>query len=129
MHTLQLSLNTRILVVDDNEAFRLMLCKSLRRFGYSVAEAKNGVEANDVFASAKCDLILTDLMMPRKDGFQTIRDFRKQHPGVKIIAMSGGSQIGTKPFLEMAELLGASIVLEKPFSTQDLLAAIRRVET
>jgi CheY-like chemotaxis protein len=71
-------------------------------------------------------VVLTDLLMPKCDGFETIRDFRKQFPQVKIIAMSGGGQMEPVLYLEMAEQIGASFTLMKPFSIEELAAALNK---
>src|SRR5258706_8215990 len=94
--------------------------------GHNVVQARNGAEAIASFQKTKVDLVITDLLMPEKDGFETIRRFRKLSPGLKIIAMSGGGQIGPALYLDLAEQLGAGSVLVKPFSTDDLTAAVTK---
>lgn len=113
-----------ILVVEDEEAFRLMLTEMLKREGHSVMTAANGREA---IALAQCnafDLVITDLIMPEKEGIETILDLRKIAPGVRIIAMSGGGRGSARDYLHAAAQLGASQTLSKPFSRSQLLDAI-----
>jgi CheY-like chemotaxis protein len=116
-----------ILLVDDDEQFRTMLSVVLRRAGYEVRVAIDGIEACNFYRSHPTDLIITDLIMPEKEGLEMIRELRKDYPQAKIIAMSGGGRTGTMNCLEVARAFGAQQVLEKPFPHQEILEAIRRV--
>jgi CheY-like chemotaxis protein len=113
-----------ILLVDDDEQFRTMLCEVLRRAGYEVQAACDGVEAGKLYRSQPTDLIITDLIMPEKEGLEMIREFRRDYPQAKIIAMSGGGRKGTINCLDVARMFGAQQVLEKPFSHQEILQAV-----
>jgi len=115
---------TRILLVDDDESFRPMLHATLERCGYEVVTAMNGKEALARYGQQEVDLVITDLIMPDKEGLETIVELRRQAPGVKIIAMSGGGRNNPRAYLHMAKQFGAVGVLPKPFSTQELLDAI-----
>lgn len=116
-----------ILLVDDDEQFRTMLSVVLRRAGYEVRVAIDGIEASNFYRSHPTDLIITDLIMPEKEGLEMIRELRKDYPQAKIIAMSGGGRTGTMNCLEVARAFGAQQVLEKPFPHQEILEAIRGV--
>jgi CheY-like chemotaxis protein len=116
-----------ILLVDDDEQLRTMLSVVLRRAGYEVRVAIDGIEASNFYRSHPTDLIITDLIMPEKEGLEMIRELRKDYPQAKIIAMSGGGRTGTMNCLEVARAFGAQQVLEKPFPHQEILEAIRRV--
>ena len=118
---------TSILLVDDDEQLRTMLSVVLRRAGYEVQVAIDGIEASNFYRSHPTDLIITDLMMPGKEGLEIIMELRKDYPGARIIAMSGGGRIGTMNYLKVARALGAQEVLEKPFLHHEILEAIRRV--
>src|SRR3989442_7221667 len=111
----------RILVVDDDEPFRKMLHKSLERAGYEVRDAPNGKVALELDREDPSDLIITDPIMPEKEGIETIVEFRRIHPDVKIIAISGGARMNSKVNLAMAQRLGANHILAKPFSQQEIL--------
>jgi len=115
----------RILVIDDDEQLRRMLCMALRRAGYVVVEAGDGNEGLERFREAPTDLIITDLLMPEKEGLETIMDIRREFPDAKIIAMSGGGRAGNLNFLRVAERLGAQRTMAKPFNLQALLAAVQ----
>jgi CheY-like chemotaxis protein len=117
----------RILLVDDDESFRPMLHETLERFGYEVVVAVNGNEALDRYRERPADLVLTDVIMPEKEGLETIREIRREWPDAKIIAMSGGGRTTPENYLKMAQNMGAAKVLTKPFSNRDLLDAIEGV--
>jgi CheY-like chemotaxis protein len=114
-----------ILLVDDDEQFRKMLSEVLRRAGYDVQEACNGNEATRMYRSHRTDLVITDLIMPDKEGLETIREIRQDNPGVRIIAMSGGDRNGNIDYLKVAKTFGAQQVLDKPFTHREILGAVR----
>jgi DNA-binding response OmpR family regulator len=117
----------RILIVDDDDSVRVVLRQALVRAGYEVIEAADGNEAVRLFKEAPAKLVITDILMPDKDGIETIQEFRRTNPGVKIIAISGGGRIDPKMCLLMAKMVGANRVLPKPFQAQTLLAAVREL--
>jgi PAS domain S-box-containing protein len=118
----------RILLIDDDESFRTMLRLTLAHFGYTVIEARDGKEGLALFKGANVDLVITDIVMPEKEGFEVLRELRtKQVPPVKIIAISGGGRTSAVDNLHMARLLGAAKVLAKPFSNEVLIAAINEL--
>jgi DNA-binding response OmpR family regulator len=114
----------RILVIEDDEGLRSMLRMSLEKMGYAVTEARDGKEAITVFKNDPVDLVLTDLMMPEKEGLETIRELRRGNPELKIIAMSGGGRTDARDNLKMAKLFGATTAFSKPFSFADLCKAV-----
>lgn len=115
---------THILLVDDDESFRPMIAEALGRFGFEVVTAVNGREALKRFGERRPDLVITDLIMPEKEGLETIREMRLLAPEVPIIAMSGGGRTNPRDYLHIASQMGASRILPKPFSFQDLRDAI-----
>lgn len=116
-----------ILLVDDDQQFRSMLSKVLTRAGYDVQEACNGNEATELYRNHQADLVITDLIMPDKEGLETIRELRHSNPDVRIIAMSGGGRNGFVNYLKVARAFGARLILDKPFSHQEILDAVRDV--
>jgi PAS domain S-box-containing protein len=119
---------TRILLIDDDDSFRTMLRLTLIHFGYTVIEARNGKEGLALFKEANADLVITDIVMPEKEGLEVVMELRtKQVPPVKIIAISGGGRGTTAENLHMAALLGAAKVLAKPFPNEALIAAINEL--
>ena len=114
----------RILVVDDDEEFRTLLLQMLLEAGHTAVAAVNGFEALKLFRAEPADLVLTDIMMPY-GGLATIRILHEEFPKAGIIAITGGG-----PFrLDYARSLGAHRTLTKPFSAEQLTAAIAEVLT
>ncbi len=119
-------MKARILLIDDDVAVRTMLRQTLVHFGHVVIEARNGKEGLEIFETANVDLLITDIVMPEKEGFEVLMELRKRNPPVKIIAISGGGR-HTFGYLQTAKLLGASKVLAKPFSNEALIAAVEEL--
>lgn len=104
-----------------------MLRLTLERIGHHITEASDGELALQINLGEAHDAILVDLIMPNKEGIETIVGLRKDRPGVKIIAMSGGGRLSAKDILAMAKAMGAHAVLAKPFSNEQLTAALEVV--
>ena len=117
----------RILLIDDDDSFRSMLSKTLAHFGHTVIEARNGKEGLELFSHADADLIITDLIMPEKEGLELLMELREMRTAVKIIAMSGGGRNSAADYLPIAKLMGAAKVLSKPFSNEVLVATINEL--
>jgi CheY-like chemotaxis protein len=115
----------RILLIDDDDAFRTMLRLTLTHFGHTVIEARNGVEGLKVYPSINADLVITDIVMPEKEGLEVLMELKRKTPPVKVIAISGGGRNSAANYLSSATLLGAARVLQKPFSNDELVTAIR----
>ena len=116
-----------VLVIDDNDAFRHTICLWLKRNGYDVFEAANGKEGVQQLESRLPDVLLTDILMPEQDGLETIQKVRKQHPALRIIAMSGGMLDGRVDFLPIAQKFGANHVMHKPFSGSELILVLEKL--
>jgi DNA-binding response OmpR family regulator len=116
-----------LLLVDDDADFLKLQGELLRLAGYSVVTASNGKEAIRMAKDHAFDLVITDLVMPEKEGIETIMELRRKFPALKIIAMSGGGQGGAEDYLLMARHLGASQTLAKPFTGQELREAVSTV--
>jgi YesN/AraC family two-component response regulator len=97
----------------------------LERDGYEVVEAPDGIEGIRVYRQNPADLIITDLIMPNKDGIGMIIDLKKEFPGVKIIAMSGGGLNKPEGYLKGAQKLGAACTLTKPIDREEMLRAVK----
>ena len=126
-HKKQTSEQQSILVIDDDETIRELLRAILEREGYRVLEAPDGGEGLKQFTETPTDLVITDLIMPGKEGIETIRELRQKFPGVKIIAVSGGGRIGPSSYLKMAKGVGALRTLSKPFDKTVLLEVVKEV--
>lgn len=119
-----------ILIIDDDDLFRMMLKDLLETEGYQISEANNGESGLSQFHKSRPDLVITDIIMPDKEGFQTIRELQKASPTIKIIAISGGARRANSPnYLSLAEDFGADRTFPKPFDRHKLLQAIRELIT
>ena len=114
-----------LVVVEDDPRVRDVLHQALAMAGYDVVATADGEEALAAYAAAPTDLIITDLLMPRKDGVETIRGLRRHHPAAKVIAVTGAR--GRFNRLTAARHVGAHRTLVKPFGMSDLLTAVREV--
>ncbi len=117
----------RILVVDDEPEVLLLLTDILESVGHEVIRATNGEEGLREFHKGNVDLIVTDIIMPDKEGLESIMDYKQLNPEVKIIAISGGARIGPHTYLKMAEKFGAKRVFSKPFRNKELLDAVEEL--
>jgi len=114
----------KILVFDDEPSILLMIKKMLEKAGHEVDIALNGKDGMELFEKNKPDLVITDIIMPIKEGLETILELRKKHPGLKIIAISGGGRIGPDGYLPGAKLLGADMVFQKPLVQKEFMEAV-----
>ena len=99
----------------------------LEAAGHTVSSAEDGISAPKVLAAKPVDVVITDLLMPERDGLEFITEIRKKYPAIKIIAMSGGGHIARDSYLRIAKNFGAHFILEKPFSQAGVLGAIESV--
>ncbi|MCX8043425.1 MAG: response regulator [Desulfobacterota bacterium] len=114
----------RILVIEDDELVMSMLCKVLETEGYTVVRAENGAIGIKKFQEGGIDLVITDLIMPEKEGIETIRELKALDPQVNIIAISGGGILAPEQYLAIAKRLGVQRTFAKPFSRDEILAAV-----
>jgi CheY-like chemotaxis protein len=117
----------RILLIDDDEPFRNVLKVSLEQMGHDISEARDGREGVSLYTDGAFDVVITDLIMPDKEGIETIMDLRKLNPAVKIIAMSGGGRVTSVDYLQIARQVGAKRILAKPFLYEDIKGAIEQL--
>lgn len=118
----------RILVVDDEPALREMVRQMLQRDGHQVDTAGNGVEALQRLNETRYDLMVLDMLMPGKDGIETTLETKKNFPGMKILAVSGGRRAISAQFnLQSASLLGADATLPKPFDWAALRTTVNKL--
>lgn len=118
----------KILVIDDDEVVRLTITRALKGRGWSeIAEAGDGQEGVLLFSRIEPDLVITDILMPVKEGLETILEIKAFDPRAKIIAMCGGGSRHDLKFLNMAQQIGADRCLVKPIRPDDLFKAVSRV--
>lgn len=118
-----------ILIIEDDQRLRLALKENLTYRGYEVTDASNGLEGINSFISNRPDLIVMDIIMPEKEGIETIRELKRDYPSVKIIAISGGGTLGPEHYLKVAIAMGADRALKKPFRTDILVGSIEELLT
>jgi DNA-binding response OmpR family regulator len=116
----------RILIIEDNGPIRRLIKTYLRQEGYEVLEAEDGQQGLEIFEAQPIDLVILDMVMPRKDGMETLMDLRVKFPALGILAMSGGDGNGPEPYLAIAARYSANAVLPKPFGKHGLMRAIRK---
>lgn len=115
----------KILFVDDEKPFRDASKKLLEGNGYFVETAMDGLEAESLLDKAEFDFIITDIVMPRKEGIEFIQDVKKKKIKSKIIAISGGGRATADEYLTMAKAFQADAVISKPYAFADLLSTLQ----
>ena len=116
----------RILLVDDETDLRTMLGLMLADEGYEISHAANGKDAIKLHRENPFDLIVTELILNEKNGFETLAELRRQPGPTRFIATAKSSWLPPKHFLQMARQLGAHFALSKPFQHEEMLNAIRQ---
>ena len=119
----------RILLIEDDEMVRFALRLALEEEGHNVVEASDGKKGVSEFKSMTAgsmptDVVITDILMPEKHGYETIAEIQGITPDAKIIAISGGGGVDPKAFLNISKTLGIEQILAKPFSVKDLFDAV-----
>jgi DNA-binding NtrC family response regulator len=117
----------RILVIDDEPTALDLLRRILEMDGYEVLSAVNGQEGVELFRQHPCDLVITDMVMPVKDGLQTILDLRSYVPDLPVIAISGGGTISKERYLTVAGYLDRVITIAKPFAAEEITEAVEKL--
>ncbi len=117
----------QILIIDDESQIRLMLRHVFEREGFKVMDASDGEEGIKLYHKNPADLVITDLIMPGKEGIETIREFRKDFPDVEIIAISGCGSASSDVYLKIAKFMGAAYTFEKPFDCNELINTVKEL--
>ena len=115
----------RILIIDDDAQVLAMLKQTLEREGYEVVDAPDGKVGIKLYQEDPADLIITDIIMPEKEGIEMIMELKRDFPDVKIIAISGGGRIDPGEYLHMSEKFGVKRTFAKPVERKELLAAVQ----
>ena len=118
----------KVLVIDDDDRIRRMVARVLSADGHRVSCAADGAAGMVTFRREHPDAVVTDIIMPEKEGIETIVTIRRERPQTKIIAISGGGRLGDIELLRMARLLGADDVLPKPFRAHELRHRVRALD-
>jgi DNA-binding NtrC family response regulator len=116
----------KILVIDDNPQMRRVMSRTLQMEGHDVVLAEDGLDGIAKYRAELPDLVITDMIMPRQGGIETIVKIHEENPDARIIAVSGGGTIdGTHPLLA-AVMHGEVVVLRKPFMRNELIGCVAR---
>lgn len=113
----------RVLVIDDDEVFVKLMVLALKQRGHEVESALDGAAGQTLFKASAFDAVVCDIVMPEREGIETIQEMRSQRPDVGIVAISGGLYLGHKSnidVLDVIEKLGADITVKKPFQMSAL---------
>ena len=122
-----MSAKKRILVIDDEPTALELIRRILVLAGYEVVLAANGKEGVELFHQNPCDLVITDMVMPVKDGLQTILDLRADFPKLPVVAISGGGTISKERYLAVAGYLDRVITIPKPFSIDAITSSVKKL--
>ena len=118
---------SRILIIDDDPDIRRLLKGALERSHHEILEAANGIEGMRQWREGNPDLVITDLVMPKKDGLDTLFEMVSLDPRVKVIAMTGGNWREAVDRLHDARLFGAVRTVAKPFTLSEMLRVVGEV--
>lgn len=116
-----------ILVIDDDAQVRNLIVRVLTDAGHTLSEAEDGDEGLNRIVADEPNLVITDILMPNREGIETIMQIKRQYPTVKILAISGGGDFVGHSYLDTAKRLGADDVIPKPFKRSVLLEAVKRL--
>ncbi|MEE4365117.1 MAG: response regulator [Desulfotignum sp.] len=117
----------KILVIDDEPSIRVLLQKMLEREGHTAITASDGDEGMQLFEQTRFDLVITDIIMPGKEGIEIIMEITKKYPDIPVIAISGGGFNAPRSYLNIALAAGAAAVLEKPVEKDILLSHVQKM--
>ena len=117
----------KILVIDDEELTLTLLRSLLEGEGYEVIEARDGESGLNLFRENSADLVITDMVMPVKDGLKTILELREIDANVPVVAISGGGTIAKERYLAVAGYLENVKSLAKPFTKQEIVDVVKEV--
>ncbi len=115
----------QILLIEDDNDIRQLMKQFLEQDGHTVVEASNGKTAVEIYYKEQPDLIITDIVMPEKNGIEVISELKSKYPHIKIIAISGGGDLDPSSYLFTARKLGAAYTLKKPFLRAELIEAVK----
>lgn len=115
------------LVIEDDKVNLLLVSRTLEKRGWQVDAATNGRTGMALMAERNYDLVVTDIIMPDQEGLETISQIRRNHPGLRILAMSAGGANPDFDYLKIARTMGASDTIRKPFTPSALLTHVERV--
>ena len=114
-----------MLLLEDNEAYRTLITDVFTLAGFEVCAIPDGRRVPAILRERRIDLVITDIVMPERDGLETLTELRYSHPRLPVIAISGDVPMNRDLYLTIAAKLGAVHVLAKPFKMDQLIATAR----
>lgn len=117
----------KVLLVDDDTLVRTSLAYALEDAGHVVVQAVNGDDGLAALARENFELVVLDILMPEREGIETIREIRKKSATLPVLAISGGDKTGWSDFLRMASALGANDTMAKPFTATEFVERVARL--
>jgi DNA-binding response OmpR family regulator len=115
----------KVLVIDDDLQVSKLISEILKEEGYLTESAKNGIEGLKLFKEQKFDVVIMDIIMPEKEGVETLLEMKQFDSDVKVIMVSGGGRCGPENYLPMTKTFGAKFTFEKPIEVNKLLNAVK----
>ena len=117
-----------VMIIDDDPVLRLVAGEALRQGGYVVREAEDGAVALRDLRDHPVDLAIVDMLMPNKEGIETIRELKVMWPRTRVVAISGGGRgLNTEYLLSVARSFGADAVFQKPIRAGGFVDMVREV--
>lgn len=116
-----------VLVIDDDQTVREMLREFLKAEGHQPTLAGDGNQGLAALRAGRFELVVTDLVMPNREGLETIQEIRRLQPDLKILAVSGGGPDCGLTYLRIAKSMGATVTLAKPFTFDAFKQAVEEV--
>ncbi len=117
----------RILLIEGEPHVRKLMKEILEEEGHEIIECDNGTDGIREYKRAAIDLVVLDVLLPDKDGLDTLRELKQHHDDVKVMAISGGFVQGAIDMLPLAKRLGARHTLDKPFDLKMFLSAVKQL--
>lgn len=117
----------RVLIIDDEDNVRSTVAMMLEGSELDIVQARNGNDGLAAMEKALADVVITDIIMPDKEGIETIVEMRRRWPETRIVAMSGGGRTSNFDFLEIARKFGADEILHKPFDADAVVETVHRL--
>ncbi len=116
----------QILIIDDEPQIRDLLKKMMEELGFMAKVASNGEDGMSLLKKEPVDLVITDIVMPKKEGIEVLSELKKKYPGLPAIVISGGGLNSPDCYLSVARLLGAYAIFEKPFENGELIDTVKK---
>ena len=116
-----------VLIIEDDPIMLRNLAQWFQQAGCKVVVARDGVEGLSQFNKVRPNAVVTDIIMPNREGVETLMAIKALDPDVKILAISGGGRLGSTDLLAMARGLGADAVMAKPFRSTEIISAVARL--